>query len=231
MFALNRYAVLGGLLAILGIASTGAFADKDEKAEVSGYLAPEMYAMLEEVEIKDGRKSKRWIGPKLNFANYKSVLIDDVVLYPKPEPGPQVSEETLYAVRGYLTEKLREKVGAVLTLSQESGPDVLRMQVAITGVEIKTEGMKAYEVMPVAAIFGGLKAATGTRAMEVRVFVESKLSDSVSGEVVGAAVRELEGKNLKGKKDKLSLEDMKESLDIATDDAHDVTRALQAEDE
>jgi hypothetical protein len=221
MSAIKKYAVLGGLVAMLGFASTAAIADKDKIEDVSGYLGPDMYAMLEEVEIKDGRKSRRWIGPKLSFANYKSILIEDVILYPEPQPTEQVSEETLDAVSKYLTEKLREKIGSVLNLATEPGPDVLRIQTAITGVKISTEGMKAYEVLPVTAIFGGLKAVTGNRAQEVQVFIEAKMSDSETGEVVGAGIRRLEGKNLKGKRDKLELEDMLESLDTATDDAHD----------
>ena len=219
MSALTRYTSLGALLAILCFAVAGVSAAEDEATKVSGYLGPDIYAMLEEVEIREGLKTKRWIGPKLSFANYKTVLIEPVILYPEPEPGPQVSKETLEAVVAYLTEKLSEKIGAVLNLASEPGPDVLSLQAAITGVSIETEGMKAYEVVPVAAIFGGLKAMTGTRDREVIAFIEVKLSDSVTGEVVGAAVRRIEGENLEGKKEQLKLEHLQKNLDSASDDA------------
>lgn len=185
----------------------------------SGYLSEEVYSKLEKVELKNGAEAMRWLGPKLNFANYQKILIDDVVLYPEPEPGPQVSAETLEQVKAYLTEKLDAKVRTVVNVTTEPGPGVLRMHTAVTGVEIKTEGMKAYEVVPVAAIFGGVKALTGTRDRDVHVFVEVKFSDSQSGEVIGAALRKIEGKKLKGKKDQLELKDMQKSLDKATDDA------------
>ena len=226
-----RYTSLGALVAMLCIFSAGAMAAKEELPEVSGYLGPEVYAMLEEVEIRDGRKARRWIGPKLSFANYKKVLVEEVILYPEPEPGPQVSQETLDAVRVYLTEKLRDKVGAVLNLVSEPGPEVLRFQVAITGVEITTEGMKVYEIMPVAAVFGGLKALTGTRDREVVVFLEGKMSDSETGEIVGAAVRKLEGEKLKGTKDQLKLEDLQGNLDTVTDDAESALREMMGEKE
>jgi hypothetical protein len=231
MSAFRKYASLGGLLAMFCITSSGAIAAEEKIENISGYLGPEIYAKLVDVEIKDGRKTKRWVGPKLSFANYKTVLIEDVILYPEPEPGPQVSQETLDAVTRYSTEKIKEKIGEVLNLASEPGPGVLRVQPAITGVKISTEGMKAYEVMPVAAIFGGLKAMTGNRAQEVILFVEVKLSDSETGEVVGAAVRRLEGKKLKGKKDQLQLEDLAETLDTATDDAHDMVTEFKGEEE
>jgi hypothetical protein len=137
--------------------------------------------------------------------------------------------ETLDQIRSYLTEKLNAKVGAVLNVTTEPGPGVLRMQTAVTGVEIKTEGMKAYEVVPVAAIFGGIKALTGKRDRDVRVYVEAKFSDSQSGEVIGAALRKVEGEQLKGKKDQLELEDMQKSLDGATDDAQGFLSGMLAE--
>ena len=203
------------------LGATAALAAEEKLGDVSGYLGPEVYAKLEEVEIRSGVKAKRWVGPKLSFANYKRVLIDDVVLFPEPPTSEQVSQETIDKVVTYLTEKLIDKVGAVLVLSDEPGADVLRMSAAITGVDVKTEGMKAYEVVPVAAIFGGLKAVTGNRDRDVMVFLEVGLSDSVTGEMVGAAVRRIEGEQLKGTKEQLKLEHLKDSLDQTGDIAQE----------
>lgn len=208
------------LLALLVVFSTGSAVAKDETPQYSGFLGDDsVYAQLEEVELHKKVKGQRWIGPSLNASNYQSVLVDDVVLYPEPEPGPQVSAETLDEIRGYLTTELKKKVGATLTLADAAGPGVLELQAAVTGVTVKTESMKAYEVVPVAAIFGGFKALTGKRDRDVTVFLEARLVDSQSGELVGAAMRRVEGEDLKGKKDQLTLKDMKDSLDQVTDDA------------
>lgn len=186
----------------------------------SGFLGDDaVYARLEDVKINKGSKAKRWIGPSLSLANYQKVLIDNVVLYPEPSPGPQVSAETLDKISAYLSEKLKEKVGAVLNLAEEAGPGVMQLQVAVTGVAIKTEGMKVYEVLPVAAIFGGVKAMTGRRDRDVHVFLEARMLDSQTGELIGAAMRRVEGEDLKGKKDQLSLADMQPALDQITDEA------------
>ncbi len=213
----QRTIFLPGLLALLFCIPMALLAK--DKVERSGYLGDDIYARLESVEIHEDVTAERWIGPRLSFANFQNVLIDDVIFYPEPETGPQVSEETLQAIRDYITSNLKSKVGKVLKVADAPGPGVLQLQAAITGVEIKTESMKAYEVVPVAAVFGGFKALTGKRDRDVHVFVEVKMLDSQSGEVVGAVVRKIEGQQLKGKKDMLELEDMTDSLDGAADDA------------
>ena len=161
----------------------------------------------------------RWIGDGLSVSNYQKMIIDPVQLYPKPEPSEQVSEATLADISAYLTKALKTKVGTVMELTDKPGSNVLRMQAAVTGVVVKTEGMKAYEVIPIAAVFGAAKAATGTRDMDVRVRIEARLVDSVSGELQGMMLRVIEGEQLKGKKDQLTLDDVRGSLDNASDDA------------
>jgi hypothetical protein len=216
---LNTRNVLAGILGLSGLLVTSMAISADEP-EHSGFLGDDaVYAQLQEVEIRKGDKAMRWIGPALNFSNYQSVLVDDVVLYPEPEPGPQVSAETLEQISEYLSAQLKEKIGGVLKLAEAPGPGVVRIEPAVTGVLIKTEGMKAYEIVPVAAVFGGLKAATGKRDRNVKVFVEARLVDSQSGELLGAVLREVKGEDLKGKKDELTLEDVQENLDTVTDDA------------
>jgi hypothetical protein len=219
--SLSSYRISTPLVGILGLfffTTSSAWAAEENLEDVSGYLGPEVYKKLVEVEIRDGTRARRWIGPKLNFANYKKVLIEEVVLHPKPEPNPQVSQELLDEVTDYLTLKLVDKMGAVLQLSFDPGPDVVRVQAAITGVEITTEGMQVKELVPIAAIFGGIKAITGNRNQDVLVFFEVKFTDSMTGEMIGALVRRIEGKQLEGVRDQLRLEHLEESLDQASSD-------------
>jgi hypothetical protein len=194
----------------------------EDMAELSGYLGPEIYERLKDVEVHKGTNVKRWIGPKLSFANYKKVLVEEVIFYPEPTPGKQVSAKTLAEVKAYLTEKLTAKIGTVLKLADEPGPDVMRLNVAITGVEVKTEGMKAYEVLPVAAVFGGLSAMVGSRDKEVLVFLEFRVADSETDEIIGAAVRRVEGEKLKNAKEQLKLHHLQGNIDELGEDTHDL---------
>ena len=216
-------------LVFCAVLLTVALSSTAAEQKFSGFLgADENYARLQKVELRSGQRAKRWLSPSLNFANYQKIMIDSVQLYPEPQPGPQVSEQVLQEIRSHLTQRLRSKLGGVLNVTDKPGASVLRIEAAVTGVLIKTEGMKAYEIVPVAAIFGAAKAASGARDQDVNVFLEVRMVDSTSGELRGLVLREIEGEQLEGKKDQLTLDDMRESLDIVTDDASDsVASALQ----
>ena len=210
------------LIALLTAIALPVNADDENRIPRSGFLDDAVYDRLELVDIANDEAARRWLGPKLNFANFQEVLIDPVTIYPEPETSEQVSVETLEAISAYSTTLLHDKVGAVLTLAEEPGPGVLRIRGALTGVSVTTEGMKPYEIVPVAAVFGGFKALTGKRDRDVWVFYEMRFEDSVSGELVGASYRSVRGEQLKGKKDQLELEHMKDSLDKVTDDGSDI---------
>jgi len=203
----------------------------DEQAW-SGFLGDDaVYEQMSEVIYKNDRKGSRWLSPKLTFSTYKSLLVEPVTMFPKPEPSDQVPAEVLTEIQNYLTNALRVRAAEVRNLSEAPGEGVVRAELAITGVSVKTEGMKAYEVLPVAAVWGGLKAATGNRAQDVHVYVEMKLTDSQTDELLGTAMRTLEGEDLKGKKDKLALEDLKKSLDDAIDAAGITIQTLKDSDQ
>ena len=203
---------------LVGMGSAPAWAE--DEPENSGFLGDDsVYARLQEVEIHKGAKGKRWFAPHLNSENYQSALVDEVVLYPTPEPGPQVSAETLEAISEYLTSQLQGKIERVLPAATAAGPGVLQIQAALTSVAIASDGVHAYELIPVSAIFHGVQAARGKRKQDVQVLVEVKLLDSESGELVGAVARSIEGEELKGKKDQLTLADMQDSLNQVSDDA------------
>jgi len=98
----------------------------------------------------------------------------------------------------------------------------------VTGGSIKKEGMKPYEILPIAAIFGGAKALTGIRDKDVKVFIEVRMVDRVTGEPQCSVVRRIKGEQLQGKKDQLSLADVQDNLDTCTDDAANaIASALQ----
>ena len=217
---MNKFCILFlSLLLIVANIKILTFAGESDMPH-SGYLgSDDIYDRLEKAETDNGNEVYRWIGPRLNLDNYSSILVDDVVLYPKPVPNEQVSEDTLKRISAYTTNLLKEKIGSVAPLADAPGPEVLQIQLAITGVQISTEGMKPYEVVPVAAVFGAAKALTGKRAQEVLVHAEVKFVDSTDGELVGAIMRSIEGDKLKSKKDEIHVEEMHENLEQSTTEA------------
>lgn len=196
--------VLAGIFSGIAVAGEG--------TPSSGFLPPAVESKLSEVKLADGRKVERWISPDTTSANYKAVMVDRVIFYPAPNPGPQVSSSTLDAVAQYLTDALRKKLGEKLTVTDTAGPGVLRMQPAITAVTVKKEGLSVKDIVPVHLLFSAATAATGHMDEDVTAMIEVRVTDSVSGDYRAAAQLDLEGQQLENKTQQLTLEDLQKSL-------------------
>jgi hypothetical protein len=182
-----------------------------EETAHSGFLPD--YTKLEKQKDAKGSELLRWQSPDLNKANYQKILLEPVVFYPAPEPSAQVSDQALKDIQAYLDSSLRTVGLADVPQVTEAGPGVLRIKVAITAVETSNTGLKPWQLIPVALVVQGAKAATGNRAQEVDLDVEALVSDSVSGEVLAMSVRKGKGHELKDKDAQLTLDDAKPRID------------------
>ena len=209
---------VAGLVILLASVWAGGVVAAD-KVKSSGFLDAAVEAKLKEFKLPDGRKFNRWRSPQTNRDNYQSIMVDRVIFYPSPHPGPQISSSTLDAIADHLTYTLRQKIATVAPVVDQAGPGVLRLQAAITSVTAETEGMSAKDILPVMFVFSAASSAAGTKNEDVTSIVEMRLTDSMNGEYRAAAIMNLEGKQLKGKKDNLQLQDLQKALDLAADDS------------
>lgn len=189
--------------------------------QYSGYLG-KTYATMKDVEFSSGAVGKAWIAPVVyedkffnDYLENPKIMLDRVVWYPAPKPGPQVRSEVLMQLAKYYNEKLVDEINKTgATVVDKPGPGVIRMSPAFTGVEVAAEGMKAYEAIPVAAVFSAAKAAAGKRDRVVEVYLEVKATDSRSGELLAASIRKGIGtKKIKGKEEQMTLEQSRPILD------------------
>lgn len=95
----------------------------------------------------------------------------------------------------------------------EAGPDVVRANIAITGVEKSKEDIKAYNFLPVGALFRGAQAVTGNVATYIYTRFEAEMVDSVTGEQVAAIVAKGIEETEKRSGESLRFEDVKPTLD------------------
>ena len=197
-------------IAMLAFIAAGAAAGDQPS---SGFLAPAVEAKLAKVTLSDGRKVMRWSSPELNGKNYDAVMVDRVVFYPAPNPGPQVSSSVLEQTADYLTESLRKHLGSSLKVVDQAGPRVLRLQPAITAVAVEEEGLSAKDIVPVHLLFSAASAATGNMDENVSVMAEFRVTDSMTRDYRAAVKMDIKGEQLKGKDDQLTLKDLQKSLD------------------
>lgn len=141
---------------------------------------------------------------------YNKVILEEVVIYSKDgESDTEIAgKATSYLSRG-LTELLKSKGVA----ASEPGPGVLRLKLAITGAEKSAEDLKAYNFVPVAAVFRGAQAATGNVSTYIDTMFEAEMVDSVSGDRVAAIVAKGIEETEKRTGDELSFDDVKPTLD------------------
>jgi len=186
--------------------STQALAQKDiETSDFSGWLDD-----YDSLVFSEDSNSFVFFNEKARGV-YKKVILESVSVYSLDAKADQViaSKATDYLTTG-VRKVLKEQ--GILTL--EPGPDVLRYSMALTGVEKSKEDLKAYNLIPVSAVFRGAKAATGNLDTYIDVMFEAKLVDSVSGERVAATVRKAIGETEKKSGDELAFDDVKPTLDM-----------------
>lgn len=213
MKTVNRIgAVLVGASLLAGCMTT-----KPDESKYSGWMSD--YSNLTEFKTASGSTAMRWVNPALKPGQYTAILIEPIGYYPAPKPADQVPQSTLSEIPTYLVKQARAEVGTVMPVVQKPGPGVLRMRASITSVETPTEGLKAYEVIPIALVFAGASTAAGTRDHNTIVYLEGQLIDSQTNAVMGTFVRKGIGEPLANKKAQLEMVDVKPVLDGWAKDA------------
>jgi hypothetical protein len=212
-----KIAQYAGALLLGSALLTGCMSTKPDQSNYSGWMTD--YSDLTEFKTATGGTSMRWISPSLKKGQYNAVMIDPIAYYPAPPADSQVPQKTINALPTYLMQQLRNNLGSEIQIVQKPGPGVLRLRSAITGVDTPTEGLKVYEVIPVALIFAGVSTATGHRDHNTLVYMEMQLIDSQSGDLLAKGVRKGIGENIANDKAEMTLDDAKPVLNNWAKDA------------
>ena len=180
----------------------------------SGFLSQQNYDQLTKVKTPDDQTAYRYVSPSFDPSKYKQAIVDPVIAYPKPQPTEQVSMETLETLERELTRLLKDSLSEVLTLTSTPGPDVLRLELAVTGINISDEPLKGYQYIPIFLV----ASESGGREQQVKLLLEGRVTDSVTKEVQAVSTRELSGEDLKNAKSKLEAKQLNQGMEAAAKD-------------
>lgn len=133
--------------------------------------------------------------------------------YPKPQPNAVISAQTPQAITRYYDTALQSELGKHLQLVSAPGPNTYIVRPAITAVSTSTEGLKPYEVVPIALLASAVNTAAGGRDQNVEIATEAAFLDGASNKVLAQVVRKGAGKPLENDKTQLTLDDVKPVLD------------------
>lgn len=160
----------------------------------------------------------RWVSPSWNANAYDMVVFNKLEFYPAPKPDERVNRQTLDELQSYMTTKAKGVLGQKyrVVTDQDAAPagaKPLLLRSAITGVSASNEGMKWYEVVPVAAVVGATEAATGHRTQDTNLFIEAEFIDAQTNQTVVKVVRKVFGTQLSNERQAITAKDFKAAID------------------
>ena len=174
------------LVLVAGCGTTQEMAVKVDNPAICGFLGDPTCAELTKGE--KGQPGLRWVNPKAQLTQYNKAIVNVVGFFgaDASKVSPKDEEMLTALFQKSLTEALSKRYQIV----EEDGPGVMRIQMAILDAEAATPGMRSISmVIPQARLL-----STATYAIRGRYpFVgggeaAAKITDSVSGEVLAAAV-------------------------------------------
>jgi hypothetical protein len=208
-------------IALGSLLLTGCVSKVTDQSQFSGFLPN--YDGLQEVTTPSGAKALRWIAPGFKPSAYNTVVFKGLQQYPEPKPGERVNMQTLQSIQTFATTSvdnaLSQKYQVVSSMNEvPAGSRTLILNAAMTGVSANNEGMQWYEVLPIAAVLGGVQAATGHRDQNTELYIEADFVDAASGLPVAKVVRKVFGKTLENDSQAISADDFKQAIKGVTDD-------------
>lgn len=204
--------VLSSALLLAGCASK-----TPTPSQYSGFLSD--YSQLQPAQSASGAPVMRWVSADFNIENYRSVLVERPQFYPAPTPHSQVSQQTLDDIALYLQQAIRLELAGRLRVVEHADRDTLVLRSAITAVNLSPEGLKVYEVVPVALVAAAASTAAGTRDLNTEVYVELEAIDGRTSQPMTRVVRKGHGLQLENDSTQLQLNDIKPALDTWAQDA------------
>jgi hypothetical protein len=185
-------AILLFMLVVTGCAST----QEAKSVEKSGFLGD--YSLLKEGErstIKEGAEDQAlWIykNPAADWRKYRKVWLDPVTIWmsQKDSQLKDVSVEDRQRLSALLWSKLDEQLRKDYVMTNQAGPDVMRVQAAITEAESSNAVLDTVtSIIPQTRLLSGMvSVGRGVSLFTGSSSIEMKVTDTETGTILMAAV-------------------------------------------
>ena len=153
----------------------------------TGFLGNDYSLMTPPAEGADQKAMLRYVNPSVNWGSYNKIMIAPVTFWAADDS--KVSAADQQALCDYAYHVFVKDLGKNFILSDQPGPGVLKLSVALTDATSAVPVLRSISVVvPQARLLSAIKmAATGTYAFVGSAQGALKLNDSVSGELLAAA--------------------------------------------
>jgi hypothetical protein len=152
----------------------------------SGFLGKD-YSLLQPAgEGSDQQAQLRYIASNVQWGNYNKIMVVPVTFWADDDSKVSAQDQEILCNYFYVT--LVQYLGKNFEIAYGPGPGVLRLAVALTDATSATPVLRSVSVVvPQARVLNILKyAATGTYAFVGSATAEAKLTDSQTGQLLGA---------------------------------------------
>ena len=158
-------------------------------ADFSGFLAD--YSKLKPVDGVDG--SLRYVDTSMNLRPYKKVIIDPVLVFMTHNPEYHgLQPDALKRMGDAMQTAFLSALVDGYQIVNAPGPDVMRLRLAITGVQAARPPLGASDFIPIKAVFNVARSAAGEAPQVAEISAEMEMLDP-NGRVIGAAVASRKG--------------------------------------
>jgi Protein of unknown function (DUF3313) len=182
----SRTAWVGGVMAmvmLVGMMAGCAVTQKEsvERVGPSGFLGDTSLLTPGDKE----QASLRYVNPGAPWTTYNKVLLEPVTFW--GDDKTKISAKDQQMLCNFLQEQLYQQLGTKYQMVNEPGEGVMRLQVALVDAESATPVLRTVSmVIPQARLLSSLKyLATGTYPFIGGAEAEAKMTDSVTGQLLG----------------------------------------------
>jgi Protein of unknown function (DUF3313) len=200
--------MMGAILAIMLVVTGCAATQEAKSVEKSGFLGD--YSLLKEGErstVSGGNAENQALfvykNPAADWRKYKKIQLDPVTLWMSQKDSQlnDVSVEDRQRLAALLWKQLDEQLRKDYEMTSQGGPDVLRIQTAITEAGDSNATLDTVtSIVPQTRLLSGMKSlATGVSLFTGSASVEMKITDGADSTILLEAVDRRGGtKSLRG---------------------------------
>ena len=154
----------------------------------SGFLGSDYSLMTPPAEGTDQKAMLRYVNPSVNWGSYNQIIIAPVTFWAADDS--KVSAADQQALCNYAYNEFTKVLGKNFIIGSQPGPGVMKVSVALTDATSAVPGLRSISVVvPQARALSAIKKlATGSYAFVGSAQGALKLNDSVSGQLLAAAV-------------------------------------------
>ena len=188
--------MIGAILALMLVVTGCASTQEAKSVEKSGFLGD--YSLLKEGQrstISEGAEDEAlWVykNPAADWRKYRKVMLDPVTVWmsQKDSQLKDVSVEDRQRLAALMWSKLDESLRKDYEMTSQVGPDVMRLQVAITEAGSSNAVLDTVtSIVPQTRMLSGMKSlATGVSLFTGSASAEVKITDTATGAILFEAV-------------------------------------------